>query len=181
MKQQRQKDCVFKTRFKKRHRKDLTVEEVEDIIEATKQPYRLHNDVAKEFRVSHQLVSRLYQESLKGSKKIEDQIEREELDNRKRLAVEDAVTSFLFINKPIVRAQQIKQSVLSTTGLEVEERLVREIMRKDLHMGYRMAKAMPPTCNSVQNLVLRQQYALRMLALLQSGRRIINVDQSWLN
>jgi len=82
---------------------------------------------------------------------------------------------------PIVRAQQIQVSVHNTTGLEVDERMVRQTMRKDLHMGYRFAKPMPPTGNSVQNLVLRQQYALRMLALLQSGRRIINVDQSWLN
>ena len=72
LKQERQKDSVFKNRFKKRYRKDLSVEEIEEIIVATKQPYRLHKEVAKEFRVSHQLVSRLYQESLKGSKKIEE-------------------------------------------------------------------------------------------------------------
>ena len=29
--------------------------------------------------------------------------------------------------------------------------------------------------------MLRQQYALKMLPLLESGRRIINVDESWLN
>ena len=34
--------------------------------------------------------------------------------------------------------------------------------------------------NSERCLVLRQQYALKMLPLLESGRRIINVDESWL-
>ena len=29
--------------------------------------------------------------------------------------------------------------------------------------------------------MLRQQYAIRMLPLLEGGRRIINVDESWLN
>ena len=54
-------------------------------------------------------------------------------------------------------------------------------MKKDLHMGYRKAKLIPITCNDERSLVLRQQYALRMLALFQSGRRIINIDESWLN
>ena len=48
-------------------------------------------------------------------------------------------------------------------------------------MGYRKAKLIPITCNDERTLVLRQQYALRMLALFQSGRRIINIDESWLN
>ena len=72
LKRQRQSDSVWKSTFKKRLRKDLSVEEIENIIAATKQPYKLHTDIAKEFRVSYHLVSGLYKESLKGSKKIEE-------------------------------------------------------------------------------------------------------------
>ena len=48
-------------------------------------------------------------------------------------------------------------------------------------MGYRMARPVTIQANSERCLVLRQQYALKMLPLLESGRRIINVDESWLN
>ena len=50
-------------------------------------------------------------------------------------------------------------------------------------MGYRQAATIPVQSNSERCLVLRQQYALRMLPLLEKskGRRIINVDESWLN
>ena len=48
-------------------------------------------------------------------------------------------------------------------------------------MGYRMARTVTFQGNSERCLVLRQQYALKMLPLLESGRRIINVDESWLN
>ena len=51
-------------------------------------------------------------------------------------------------------------------------------MRKDLRMGYRFAKEVPIQCNLERNLVLRQQYYLRILPLLESGKRIINVDES---
>ena len=48
-------------------------------------------------------------------------------------------------------------------------------------MGYRQARSVPIQANSERCLVLRQQYALKMLPLLESGRRIINLDESWLN
>ena len=48
-------------------------------------------------------------------------------------------------------------------------------------MGYRMARTMTIQANSERCLVQRQQYALKILPLLESGRRVINVDESWLN
>ncbi len=48
-------------------------------------------------------------------------------------------------------------------------------------MGYRLARTVPIQSNSERCLVLRQQYSLTMLPLLQVGRRTINVDESWLN
>ena len=48
-------------------------------------------------------------------------------------------------------------------------------------MGYRLAKSVPVQSNTERCLVLRQQYALLILDLLEKGKRIINVDQSWLN
>ena len=54
-------------------------------------------------------------------------------------------------------------------------------MRQDLRMGFRLAKQVPIQSNEERFLVLLQQYALKMLPLLESGKRIINVDESWLN
>ena len=63
----------------------------------------------------------------------------------------------------------------------MNRKLVSEVMRKDLGMGYRRASTTPIQSNSERCLVLRQQYALKMLPLLKSKKRIINVDESWLN
>ena len=65
--------------------------------------------------------------------------------------------------------------------MEVGLKFVRQVFRKDLCMGYRQAKTVPIQGNSERCLVLRQQYALRLLPLLESGKRIINVDESWIN
>ena len=48
-------------------------------------------------------------------------------------------------------------------------------------MGYRLAKTIPVQANNERCLVLRQQYALRMLPQLEKKMRVINVDEMWLN
>ena len=56
--------------YKKRHRKDLTADEVEALVAATKQPFRLHRDVAQQFRVTTNLVSCLVVEAEKKPEKL---------------------------------------------------------------------------------------------------------------
>ena len=50
-------------------------------------------------------------------------------------------------------------------------------------MGYLQASTIPVQANSERCLVLRQQYALKILPMLEksNSHRIINVDESWLN
>ena len=50
-----------------------------------------------------------------------------------------------------------------------------------MRLGYRKASGVPIQANSERCLVLRQQYAIKMIELLQSKKRIINVDESWVN
>ena len=54
-------------------------------------------------------------------------------------------------------------------------------MRDELGLGYRLVRKVPVQSNSERCLVVRQQYALAMLRLLMLGKRILNVDESWLN
>ena len=87
----------------------------------------------------------------------------------------------LSANKQIVRATQVQKAVHRNDGAEVGLDLVRNVMKKDLGMSYRRARTVTVQANSERCLVLRQQFALRLLPLMESRRRIINVDESWLN
>ena len=77
------------------------------------------------------------------------------MDLQKKLAIEEAVFDTLKKNKGIYRARQVQEMVLEDTGLEVTQQLVQKVMRKDLHMGYRLAKTVPIQANSERCLVLR--------------------------
>jgi hypothetical protein len=48
-------------------------------------------------------------------------------------------------------------------------------------MKYKKVKLIPFLANSQKSLVLRQQFALVMLDLLHQGKRILNIDETWLN
>ena len=133
-------------------------------------------------------MSRLVQESTKQPEKLEAQRQRAKLEEERRDAVEDVVTELLAANKPITSSRLVQAAVQEQTSMTVAEPLVRQVMRKEMRLGYRQARTVPVQCNSERCLVLRQQYALRMLPLLESGcfsspkaHRVINVDESWLN
>ena len=65
--------------------------------------------------------------------------------------------------------------------MDPNKKLIRNIMRSEFKLSYKRAKKLHPSVNSDKNIVLRQQYALVMLRLLSQGKRIINLDESWLN
>ena len=59
--------------------------------------------------------------------------------------------------------------------------MVRQVMKKDLGLGYRQIKRVTHNSNSDRNLILRQQFAFKMLDLLKQKKRILNIDQTWLS
>ena len=54
------------------------------------------------------------------------------------------------------------------------------MLRNDLDMRYRVLKKVEYRGNSERCLVTRMLYAKKMLELLKSGARIINIDETWL-
>ena len=83
--------------------------------------------------------------------------------------------------KPIASAVQVKQRVQEDSEAQVSRQKVRQVLREELHLRYRRTKKVPQQANSERCKVLRQQYALTLLSLLEQGKRIIQVDETWLN
>ena len=58
---------------------------------------------------------------------------------------------------------------------------VRLVMKRDMKLSFVKSKKLHPNANSAKVMIQRQQYALTMIRLLDQGKRIINIDQTWLN
>ena len=77
-------------------------------------------------------------------------------------------------------AKSVVRGMLEQQMIEVKETEVREVMRK-MGMSYRKVVHIPLTANSDMNLVLRQQWALRYLELLQNDKVILSIDETWVS
>ena len=64
--------------------------------------------------------------------------------------------------------------------VESKRKEILEVMRFDLGMRYRRITAASLHDNTPRSLVLRQQFAKEFLRQWQEGKRIINVDETWL-
>ena len=83
------------TKFKKRHRKDLTVEEIESIVLKAKEPFCMLKDVAQQFRLTPFLVGKLVKESETKPEKLKELRDQVELKRRRRDAIENSVAKML--------------------------------------------------------------------------------------
>ena len=54
------------------------------------------------------------------------------------------------------------------------------MMKKELKMRFRKVRTLSTGANSDRTLILRQQFALEFLNLVQAGKTIINIDETWL-
>ena len=88
---------------------------------------------------------------------------------------------FIRNNIPNISAQQNQQSIQESDQISVKARQVRKVLRGDLNMKFSKVKKISRIDNSDRSLILRQQYAIKMLELLGKPYRIICIDQSWLS
>ena len=69
----------------------------------------------------------------------------------------------------------------SSTGSKVSVKLVRRILKEDLGLSFLKTKKLNSQANSIKALAQRQQYAITLLSLLERGKKVINIDETWLN
>jgi hypothetical protein len=84
------------------------------------------------------------------------------------------VNHFVDSAKSVVCGMQVELLV------EVKETEVRAVMHK-MGMRYKKVVHIPLQANSELNLVLRQQWALRYLELLQNDKVILSIDETWVS
>ena len=120
-------------------------------------------------------------DSKKKPEKLRDAKAREKLEVDQRAAIKEAVGSFTREGKAISSTKLVRDQVREDAGLEVGTKLVRQVLKTDLKLSFIKAKKFHPQTNSQRSLVLRQQYALEMLKLHEKRKRIINLDETWLN
>jgi len=84
-------------------------------------------------------------------------------------------------NKFIDSCDMVRTYVNEHTELETKIQHVQKVMKNDLNMRFRKVTKAPLYLNSVRNMILRQQSAIKILEALEEGKILINMDETWLN
>ena len=98
----------------------------------------------------------------------------------RRKIIADKVNEMNKVDTFVDSALTVKLALEKDFGMEVTLLEIQKVMKEDLGMTYRKVLPIPIHGNSSKNLVLRQQFAKRMIQLLLEGKTIINFDESWI-
>ena len=156
----------------------LTLEEVLNILYRVVVEKQPNKDVAKEFRASPSRISSLVCKGRLNPKFLAEMYEARD----KRLAKEKQIEEFVgelngrehFIDS----AHSIVSRIQDELALTVKVAEVRKVM-KEMGMRYKKVVHIPLKANSERNLVLRQQWALRYLDILQHQKVVLAIDETW--
>ena len=105
-------------------------------------------------------------------------------EQRKAERKEAIITAAAKLDKTpegILRAEDVIMEVKEAHQLVTNSLLVRETMKEDLNLAYRPLKRISFRGNSARSLILRKMFAETLIGLLGKGKRIINVDETWIN
>lgn len=139
-----------------------------------------YGSIAKEHRISQSRVSQLvckakrnknfYSEILAGKVKVEEKFAH----------IKDAINTMIEKHTFLDSVASIHQAISNESNLAVKEKDVKHVLKHELQMSYKKVLPVSIHANSTKNLVLRQQFALRLLELLQSKKVVLNIDETWL-
>jgi hypothetical protein len=63
----------------------------------------------------------------------------------------------------------------------LKDHYIKKVFREYLGLKFKRVKKIAYQGNSERNLVLRQRFGMKFIELFESGKRIINIDETWLN
>ena len=137
-------------------------------------------DLAKEYRVSLQLIHTLISTLKKKKEFIGDMIDEAEKRELLRHEFSEFVDDWYLSGREIVNAERIVNEFRKETLKTIKVEDAKMVMRDFLEMGYSKINKVPMTANSEVNLILRQRAAIEFLHLYQKRTRMIVIDETWI-
>ena len=165
---------------KKRSRRELSATEVATVVHKVYVSLMSHKEVALEHSIKVPLVSRLVQQARKDRNFLAEMLEKESNRELTSLAIARRANVILEQGGNIWKAGHLLGPLNYNDGVSTTVQAVRKVLRHDLGLRFRKVKTIPYQGNMQRCLVLRQKYALTMIEILLSGKRVLNIDETFL-
>ena len=105
---------------------------------------------------------------------------RDEIEHQK-VVTKSTVKTMVAENVHIDSSQTVQDRIFWDTNVKVPLPRIQKVMSQDLDMSYTKIKSISLRGNSVNNLILRQRFAIKMLSLTQKKTIFLNIDETWLD
>jgi len=138
-------------------------------------------DVAKGMRISVPRVSAIVKKVSQNKNVFDDMRLRHSEEENRRSIIRQQILYMMEQRKYIDSCDMVKAYIEAQTELKPKRSEIYRAMKDQLHMSFRKVRKGPIYLNSDKNLILRQQAALKVLELLNMGKILINLDESWIN
>jgi Trp operon repressor len=146
---------AINSRKRSKRRGPLTTSEKVDIVHRVLISYEMHAEVAREYRVTPQVIAHLMMKAKKNKQFLHELlVERDEVANR-RDVIQSHVEELNGKREVIDSAAHVIKSLTKEHMIKTTEQEVRDVMRQELGMRYRKIKQVSLHSNSEKNLVLR--------------------------
>ena len=126
-----------------------------DIVHRVLINYEKQAEVAREYRVTQQVIAQLMMKAKKNHKFLQELLDARGLLDRQREAIEQTVVALNESRSIVDSANHVVAKVNALAEAPVSEQLVRSVMKEELGMCYRKIKTVSLHSNSEKNLVLR--------------------------
>ena len=124
------------SKFKKRHLKDLSAPAREAIVKMYFHDHVLQKDIAKYYKVSAVLVSKLIKEAQEDPEKIKRLRKKDEKELVFVRAIKSIVEELLSKSVPILKAEIVVDLLRKQSGLEASTYQVKKVIKEEMGLGY---------------------------------------------
>ncbi len=112
-----------------------------------------------------------------GSGEVEEEDKRRMEEEQ---IIKDVVMREIKSKRGLVTIPRLKQLLAAEIGLKPTSRSLTAIMKSQLGLKWRAARAQAPYVNSAVNVQLRLMFTEQLLALLEAGKVLLNFDETML-
>ena len=168
-------------RKKSKRRGPLSLQEKVGIAHKVLIQFKHQKDVAKEYRVGQSVITKLIKKARSNAAFFEELMAKDDAKDRKKKEAMEVIKGMITNNVVIDSAEQVTGKLNRKLPHDYKRHQVRRIMKDDMGMRYRRIQVVALHTNSEKNRILRQRFAIELVTLLNQGKRIINVDESWFN
>ena len=92
----------------------------------------------------------------------------------------NTIERLLLDNQKLHNAAMIQKEIDQQHHLEIPMLFIQRTLKEEFEMKWKRVKKIPHQANSTRNLYMRQRFGKLMIDQLHEGKRILNVDETWI-